>query len=214
MSNKKLYKDTFNKINMSDDALEKIRNMSANEIKPKKIFRFKYATAVAALAFMFVLSNVIVYAASGETLIQKIAVSINGETHTANMKGTEKVGGTYYKFKITYKNGYVNEFGFLTDEAPADWDKDKIALESGTNDNLDEVDNMLYSEVKEKDGKVYLVIDYGLKEIDITEDYQDGKADGEFQLDGESYKYTIEQIVDHITDTEENIYDNILILHK
>ena len=70
------YKSTFDEIHASDELLRKVKNMT--EAKPKKkIYAVRKVLYVAAaVVIMLVASNAIVYAATGETWVEKIAVHV------------------------------------------------------------------------------------------------------------------------------------------
>lgn len=85
MNNKKLYKNTFDKMEMSDEMFRKVMNMSVNDKKIRK-FKLRFVTALATFAIMFALTNGIVYAATGTSIISKVTCYINGESRTATIK--------------------------------------------------------------------------------------------------------------------------------
>lgn len=88
-NNKKIYKDTFDSLQMSDDALRKVRNMNKEE-QTKRIFRIRYAVIVAAIAATFIISNVVVYAATGKTIVEHVSKNIKKiETEVKDEKTTE-----------------------------------------------------------------------------------------------------------------------------
>ena len=100
-NNKKLYKDTFDSLQMSDESLRKVRNMSKNE-KRKRIFKVRYATVMAAIVALFVVSNGVAYAATGSTIVEHVANNIkvidkNGENVDVDV--TKENGNVKYKFK-------------------------------------------------------------------------------------------------------------------
>ncbi|MFQ9516590.1 MAG: hypothetical protein ACLRZ9_12305 [Eubacterium sp.] len=172
MSNKKLYKDTFDKITMSEERFGKVRNMSADENKIKRKINFRFATVLAVLAVVFALSNGIAYAASGSTLVDK-AVDIY-----------------YAKVKDVYLDGKKQNSGII--------DKDghyKFVYEDGSSSEVD-VFYAYIAEIKEIDGKVYMIIGDNVKKIDITDDFKDGVAEVEVEYEGKCYQYTVEGSVE------------------
>ena len=190
MSNKKLYKDTFDKVHMSEEVFGKVRNMSINERQTKRKFKFKYAMTFAALAIVFVLSNVITYASSGTTLVEKVAVYIDGKKHDISEmeKSIDKDGNVCYEY--TLKDG-EKKVEVNADEKVLQ--ENNLSLDTEYNSDASEAKvTIIGGELKEKNGKIYLIIGDNLKKIDITEDLEDRKANGEFELEGKSYQYTVE----------------------
>lgn len=199
MSNKKLYKDTFDKISMSEEACRRVRNLDVPEEKKERC-GWKYAAAVlAALAILFVSGNTISYAATGNALVDvtkyvgKVSVFINGkkaaesnvkkytdedgnETLEINLGGDEQGGSVY----ITSDTENLEEKNISVDTDIDTQGKEaqvSIAIMDG--------------KVVKNGDKVFLMIGDDEKKIDITEDFSDGKAKGEFTLDNKQYQYSV-----------------------
>lgn len=105
--NSKNYKDLFNKINLSDDVSEDIKTMSFESKTTRKSFKANFATALAVLIGVFVVSNGITYAATGDTLVKKlfdgiskISVHYNSED-IDEYKVDEYVDEQVYNFEIS-----------------------------------------------------------------------------------------------------------------
>lgn len=106
MSNKQFYKETFEHIQMSPELKRKVKNM--NEISKKRKLRrgLRVAIAAAALIAVFGISNAAVYAATGDTLVEKvekkISVYINGKKADCSRieKQKDKDGNDCYVFKL------------------------------------------------------------------------------------------------------------------
>lgn len=106
MSNKQFYKETFEHIQMSPESKRKVKNM--NEISKKRKLRrgLRVAIAAAALIAVFGISNAAVYAATGDTLVEKvekkISVYINGKKADCSRieKQKDKDGNDCYVFKL------------------------------------------------------------------------------------------------------------------
>lgn len=72
MENKKYYQNTFDEVHASDDLLGKVKNMKDERIsrKIRKVGRFAYI--VAAVLIVIISSNIISYAATGSTWVEKV----------------------------------------------------------------------------------------------------------------------------------------------
>lgn len=79
MKNEKWYKETFDKVHVPGELLGKVMNMeNQTEKKAKRGWRYAMGTLAAVLG-LFVASNVVCYAATGETWVSKVTVYLNGE---------------------------------------------------------------------------------------------------------------------------------------
>ncbi|MEE1061827.1 MAG: hypothetical protein UH080_08450, partial [Ruminococcus sp.] len=79
--NYELYRNTFDKLHASDELVRKVKNMTTEKRKTK-IYALRKAICVAAAAAMiFAVSNIVTFAATGETLVEMLACKIiyNGE---------------------------------------------------------------------------------------------------------------------------------------
>ncbi len=181
-NNFELYRSAFDEVHASDELMRKVKNMT--ESKPKKkiyVFR-KVLYVAAAVAVLLVASNVITYAATGETWVEQVMVNItlNGEqtevpiTHTVNDDGSQE-----YEYNYEVKDG---------DGTPAV----NFSIE-GDDPSYMEINTHSYDVVNE-DEKTYFVdtCDENLK-VDITEDIKDGTAEGTFEQYGLKYNFTIEE---------------------
>lgn len=167
----------------SEDLLRKVEAMkeSKNNKRSKGIKRtikFGYAVA-AALAVAIISSNIIAYAATGSTWVEKVVVTINGEEREA---GVEKVIDND-------GNGYV----VATVE-----DDDETTIEIFDGDDKSVENSLPDAEIVKENGKVYLTAE-GTKAADITEDIKDEKCEGTFEVKGVTYQYTVKGTVDDHT---------------
>lgn len=183
--NKEYYKRTFDEVHASENLLGKVRTMKKEDTR-KRTINMRCAVAAAA-AILLLSSNLVAYAATGNTWIYAL-VTINGEQKKVNFEEKkDEEGNTYYEGKIEEENSAA--------AIRVDGDKDQVT------DNM-QIDS---PEVMEKDGKVYLVINPEIT-IDITEDIKDQKCEGTFQQEGTTYKYevtgTAEKHSINITDVE------------
>lgn len=178
MNNKKLYKDTFDEITMSEEAFGKVRNMKIEGKKTKRKLCFRFATVLAALVVVFALSNGIAYAATGSSLIEKavdiwyedengmiVEMYIDGEKQENISSDIEKSG----HYEWIYENGVKQEM---------------------------DISYAYVGKVKEIDGRVYLILGDNEKRFDITEDFKDGEAEVEVECFGNTLLYTVEGTVE------------------
>lgn len=166
---KELYVDVFDEIYASDELLRKVINMSDTNNKKSIRTAVKVLYAVAAVAVLLIASNVIAYAATGNTLLNVI---INGEEHTLSVEGED---GIY-----TYTYGTDSEKVDIIFEGEFS-DGDTLYMEESSS---------VTPSVNKEGGKTYLICDD--VKIDITEDMKDGSAEGTFKLDGITFGYTVD----------------------
>lgn len=190
MNNKQLYKDTFDRMVLSDESVRRVKDMI--EKKEKKYLRrsFRVAVTVAALAVVFVIGNVASYAATGSTLVEKgiEKVSIYIDKKKVDVKDVKKYkdkeGNAYYEIQL----GDDNKSASISANEEVLEDEKMSAVTEISEDDL--TLNLISRELKKEGEKIYLVVGDGEK-VDITEDFSDGKAKGKFKLDGETYKYSV-----------------------
>ncbi len=77
MRNREYVKNTYDEIHAPDARFRKVKNMNKKELKFRKE-RYVVAT-LAICAVLFATSNGICYAATGESLVEKAVLYINGE---------------------------------------------------------------------------------------------------------------------------------------
>lgn len=191
MSNKQLFKDTFDRVTLSDEALRKVKNMNNPMNNKKKVsWRLAAAMTLAAFAVLFVSGNVITYAATGESLVGKVNLLINGKkaklsdissyTDKKNGEKVYKVTVDDAKSEIRVNEEAVKDSGISLDVDTETDNKTSIAIVEGV--------------VKKKGNRVYLVV-AGSRDIDITKDLEDGRAEGTFKMDGQKYRYSVKGTV-------------------
>lgn len=192
MTNKQRYKETFDTMMLSEERIRKVKSMiEKNEKKRMRRTGFRVAVSAAVLTAVFLIGNVVSYAATGSTLVEKgmkrVSFCVNKDNVSISVVQTknDKDGNTSYEMKS--KDGEVSgrisvNNRYLEDES--------ISVVAGTKDK--ELAMVLISAKLEKKGKkVYLVIGDGERRLDITKDFADGEAKGEFNLDGEFYQFVV-----------------------
>lgn len=193
MNNKEKIKNVYDDIHASDALFRKVMSMNKKETKFRDVMKFA-ATAVAGLALMFVASNGICYAATGETLTSKVKVLINGEEKEAELTWTEDENGIYGEYQIE-----VDE-----DEEVVIEMVDELGDENVVFDISDEDANPEDFEISEMPDDIPVVGKEGDKTflrkegvtVDITEDFADGTAEGVIECPSGTYSYTITGTID------------------
>lgn len=124
------------------------------------------------MAILGIVADLTCYAAAGNGLAEQIRIYING-----------KMAGNY----VVEEDGKI----IIHDDRYED-----IIIMSSTGEMPANIPLIIVvtdpvTTVKERDGKVWLVIENGESEIDITEQIQQGSAEGEFTFDNRKYAYSV-----------------------
>lgn len=98
-----LYRETFSEVHAPDALKGKVKDM-ANNKKALWTAALKKCAAVAALAaIVFTSSNVVAYAATGETWVKMVTVNINGKKLQAPQEEKKDAdGNTYYESETEF----------------------------------------------------------------------------------------------------------------
>lgn len=132
--NKNNYKNLFNKINISDDKIEEIKTMPLETRSSKRSFKANFATALAVLIGVFVVSNGITYAATGDSIVKKVADTIS------NYEADETLE--------KYKTGeYIDEEG----NAHYQYEADGAEIEAVINESALEDESLYIKSTYEED---------------------------------------------------------------
>ena len=214
-SNKQLYQDTFDQIKLSDEGYRQIRNMEENTMihfdkERKKRLGFRAAITLAALTVVFLSANGIAYAATGSTLIEQVAghvsVYINGKPYDGAKvtKFKDENGDINYQVSVDEETDHKTEI--VMGEKPTDGsiaivnDETSSATEDTAEDSSSQEN--LKTTVKQVDNAIYLIIE-GISEkpvqVDITQDYADGSAEGSVQIENTEYQYRVRGTVEEYT---------------
>lgn len=179
MSNRELFKETFEQIELSSNRIDEITNMKVTRTKRNVI---KYATAVAAAMVVVVLTgNVISYAMTGNSIVEEVVSRYKKltkeEVRVNNDELSDQVVDTY----MGEDGLYYYEF---TDGSSAGIRIDEPEHTSVfvLNEKIEGRGSSycliwFVGELKERDGRIILDI---AEPIDITEDFADGVATGTF----------------------------------
>ncbi|MBD5097418.1 MAG: hypothetical protein HDT40_10630 [Lachnospiraceae bacterium] len=189
MRNSEYYKKAYDEVHAPAALLGKVMDMKKErkEIKKKNTVK-KWLTAAAAMAFCFVASNGICYAATGKTWVQKVTVYLDGQPCeqevTFHQEGDVLIG----ELEVSDAENPV----YAVLEAP----DDDISGDVGNSTEYTyttEMDATMGTELVQENGRVWLVINGDNESrVDITEDFADGSASGIYAgFEGLSLRYTV-----------------------
>lgn len=215
-SNKQLYQDTFDQIKLSDEGYRQIRNMEEDTMihfdkQRKKRLGFRVAVTLAALTVVFLSANGIAYAATGSTLVEQVAghvsVYINGKPYDGAKikKFKDKNGDINYQVSVDDKKDHRTEI--IMGEDPKDYDisldNDIVTITGNpTDDSSSASQEPLITAVKQIGNVTYLIIE-GISEkpvqVDISQDYADGSAEGTVQIEKIEYQYRVRGTLEEYT---------------
>ncbi len=179
-TNKEIYKNAFDEVHAPAELSGKVKVSKMEHVKRSSFKGFKIAvSAFAALLFLVVVSNGICYAATGDTWITKVKIIINGEETEADMTWHQEGDYTVGTVEYEVPEGKAQEI-FVFDDGESLDENPEIDYNSSTPaEGRLEVEN----------DRTYLVAEDS--KVDITEDFKDGKAAGEIELDGVKFVYTV-----------------------
>ncbi len=192
-----LYTGVFDEIRASDELKRKVTNMDTSAKKKGLRTAVKVLCTAAALMALLVVSNVIAYATTGETLIHMV---VNGIDYTFVASEYEASNGDIYFYTCTDTDGFNTMTFYYVDESGEEADTD-IYIDTFTAD------------IVEESGRTYLEIAES-ERIDITDDLaDDGYAEGTFTYSGTVYSYETDGSDLSWTDGEfeEDIEDEITV---
>ncbi len=197
MENKKWYQETFDQVHVPDKLLGKVMDME-NQTKAKKGWRYAMGALGTAFA-LFVASNGICYAATGETWVSRVTIYFNGGSIEKDVTWQDNGDGT---FLGTVEMDSDEETGLvmfthdvdMTNNGTYSFEEDGMTADG----NAEYVSSVIDCVVEEdEDGSVWVrVREDGVckAETDITADLADGFAEGELPCgDGFAYHYQVTQ---------------------
>ncbi|MBE5882038.1 MAG: hypothetical protein E7289_07020 [Lachnospiraceae bacterium] len=194
MSNKEYVKNTYDEIHAPEALLGKVMNMNGKKNKIRKISQYAVSVA-AALALVFITSNGICYAATGETWVTKAIVYVNGIEQEKDITWHQEGDVVYGEAELDSgttsviitdtvgENGQaeVEEIYFYqeTDGSTG------VGVDIGDAENEDEQVQYL----EEKDARIYLHVNDAC--VDITEDFANGEAMGILETGQYTFQYIV-----------------------
>lgn len=217
MKNKDFYKETMEQIVMSEETFRAVCNVETNAKKQKSVLKYVAVAASLAVA-LFVSSNALVYAMTGETWMEMVPEVIEQIKNATKLKPTDiVVGGNAGQSKediISTEEPqvgvprvvdfYIDENGLHTYVIELDGHIQKAAIRiDGVLEHSSVVVYSSYGQagiicfegtLSEKDEKILLYLTD--EPFDITEDFADGVATGTWYksygwLRGMTFEYTV-----------------------
>ena len=170
MTNKEKYKQAFSVLKASG-------KIEMEDLKMKKSKISKVAVAAAAVVACFVATNSICFAATGDIWVEKVIVYLNGQPVETEAEIRDLGDGNYSCFM----------------ELPAESSEGiSTVVVSGSKEPsefiiVSETEEEAY--IKEENGIIQFC--YRGVCVDITADYEDGKAEGSITAEGKEYNYSV-----------------------
>lgn len=163
MSCNNKYKNLYNKISLPEKKLKEIKNMTVENTTPVKRLRFGYVLAIAAIIALLIMGNVVTYAVTGETAVEKVVNVVKSATMNKTKEYIDDDGNKHVKYDINdsgeaaeveviiYDGEYDNEFKVdISEELYEIEDGDGVAVEviiSDKDSDTSETDSTSTSEI-------------------------------------------------------------------
>ena len=194
MSNQSQYKAMMGEVHASADLIGKVKGIPMEKTK-KRTTALKFATATcAALLGVFVVTNGVCYAATGETWVEKATVYINGEPVEMDVQmsqnGDTTVGEINYTVEDADGEGGAVQMAMISEGGDFDGTTYEIHdyTVEGAEDGSPNADDMV---LESSDGHVVLAPE-GVEPIDLTDQLAaNGAATGTYEKDGATYVYRV-----------------------
>lgn len=175
------------------ELLANVKGIPMEKATKKKLsgFALKYATAAcAALLGVFIVTNGVCYAATGETWVEKATVWVNGQPREMDVQMTQDGETTVGTIEYELADGSdAIELSMSVDGA--DPNDTEFTINDYTVREQSEENALPCQVLESKDGKVVLAVD-GVEPIDITDQLREtGGAIDEFKKDGATYIYKV-----------------------
>ena len=194
MSNQSQYKAMMGEVHASADLIGKVKGIPMEKTK-KRTTALKFATATcAALLGVFVVTNGVCYAATGETWVEKATVYINGEPVEMDVQMSQNGDTTVGEINYTVEDadGEGGEVQMTMISEGGDFDCTTFEIHDytveGAEDGSPNADDMV---LESSDGHVILAPE-GIEPIDLTDELAtNGAATGTYEKDGATYVYQV-----------------------
>ena len=194
MSNQSQYKAMMGEVHASADLIGKVKGIPMEKTK-KRTTALKFATATcAALLGVFVVTNGVCYAATGETWVEKATVYINGEPVEMDVQMSQNGDTTVGEINYTVEDadGEGGEVQMTMISEGGDFDDTTYEIHDymveGAEDGSPNADDMV---LESTDGHVVLAPE-GVEPIDLTDQLAtNGAATGTYEKDGATYVYQV-----------------------
>lgn len=193
MSNQSQYKAMMGAVHASADLRGKVRDIPMEKTK-KRGMALRLATATCAgLLGVFVVTNGVCYAATGETWVEKATVWVNGEPVELDVQmrqeGDVAVGTVEYT--VEDADGEGGDIAMTMSAEDGNFSNMAYEIKDYTAEGADAAEGMV---LESDDGRVLLVPGDGsqAEPIDITDQIKaQGGATGTFEMDGATYVYQV-----------------------
>lgn len=192
MSNQSRYRAMMDDIHAPAEVLARVKGIPMEKTK-KHPLALKYATAAcAALLGVFVVTNGVCYAATGETWVEKATVWVNGEPMEVDVQMVQNGDVTIGTMEYTVEDGEGGEIGIEMTAEGGSIEDATFEINDYAKGDYKVHDAGVDCQVLESaDGRVSLVA-AGADPIDITDQVkQNGGATGTFEKDGATYVYKV-----------------------
>ncbi len=197
MNNANRYKAMMGEVHASADLIGKVKGITMEKTKRRGV-ALRLATATCAgLLGVFVVTNGVCYAATGETWVEKAIVMVNGDPVEVTVKdrqeGDVAVGTVEYTVEDAVGEG--GDIAMTMSAEDGDFSNMAYEIKDYTAEGADAADGAAGGMVLESDdGHVLLVPGDGsqAEPIDITDQIKaQGGATGTFEMDGATYVYQV-----------------------
>lgn len=197
MSNASQYKAMMGEVHASADLIGKVKGIPMEKTK-KRGMALRLATATCAgLLGVFVVTNGVCYAATGETWVEKATVWVNGEPMEMDVQMSQDGDVTVGTIEYTVEDadGEGGDIAMTMRAEGGDFSDTTYTIKDYTAEGADAADGAAAGMVLESDdGHVLLVPGDGsqAEPIDITDQINaQGGATGTFEMDGVTYVYQV-----------------------
>ena len=193
MNNANRYKAMMGEVHASADLIGKVKGIPMEKTKKRGV-ALRLATATCAgLLGVFVVTNGVCYAATGETWVEKATVWVNGEPVERDVQmhqeGDVAVGTVEYTVEDAVGEG--GDIAMTMSAEDGDFSNMAYEIKDYTAEGADAAEGMV---LESDDGHVLLVPGDGsqAEPIDITDQIKaQGAATGTFEMDGATYVYQV-----------------------
>ena len=192
MSNRKQYQAMMNDVHAPAEVLRKVRGIPMEKTKKRGVALKMATVTCAALLGVFVVTNGVSYAATGETWVEKATVWINGEPIEMDVQMTQNGDVTIGTMEYTVDDGEGGQIDISMTAEGGGIEDTTYEIKDYTTGTYQVQEGGAGCQVLEsQDGKVVLAPD-GAEPIDITDQVNaNGAATGTFEKDGATYVYKV-----------------------
>ncbi len=197
MSNASQYKAMMGEVHASADLIGKVKGIPMEKTKKRGV-ALRLATATCAgLLGVFVVTNGVCYAATGETWVEKATVWVNGEPMEMDVQMSQQGDVTVGTIEYTVEDadGEGGDIAMTMSAEDGDFSNMAYEIKDYTAGGADAADGATGGMVLESDdGHVLLVPGDGsqAEPIDITDQIKaQGSATGTFEMDSATYVYQV-----------------------